>query len=158
MKLRAFSVSVLILILVGIAVSCRPALVEAQARRRPAPRPAPSAAVLAQDQPGPVAPLPPTYWPESIDSLWESTKVHVQVKGTVAYVHVADNALNRIELKLGDKHGHFLACILATDVGQPIVGTEVIVFGTRKQYSVADRGQGALEINPVVQITYTEEK
>jgi hypothetical protein len=101
------------------------------------------------------AATPATYFPETIDSLWGSKHPHVVVGGVVATV--AGKADSSVEFMLGDEHGHFVNCVVpAGQHLQPRVGVEVLVYGTRKVYSVSDRGQGVREINPVEKIEPVE--
>jgi hypothetical protein len=116
-----------------------------------------------------VAPVKPiVYVPVTIDSLWDSKAQTVQLTGTVAVVSVTNNEKDKrpvISFMLGDSHGHFVRCVLPHDepqagptpyVDQPRVGLQVIVFGTRRPYSVEERGQGVVEIDPVAKIQLVE--
>ena len=116
-----------------------------------------------------VAPVKPiVYVPVTIDSLWDSKAQTVQLTGTVAVVSVTNNADAKrpvISFMLGDTHGHFVRCVLPHDepqqgstpyVDQPRVGLNVIVFGTRRPYAIAERGQGVVEIDPVAKIQLVE--
>jgi len=95
------------------------------------------------------------YYPETIDSLWTSTKVRVQITGTVAAVSLDDH--RNITFRIGDTHGHFVGCVIPKGTGdQPRVGVEIVVSGVRKQWSVPERGQGVVEINPVERIEPVE--
>jgi len=116
-----------------------------------------------------IAPVKPiVYVQETIDSLWASKATTVQLQGTVAVVSVTNNEHDKrpvISFMLGDTHGHFVRCVLPHSepqagptpyVDQPRVGLQVTVFGTRRPYSVEERGQGVVEIDPVAKITPVE--
>jgi len=116
-----------------------------------------------------VAPVKPiVYVPETIDALWASKATTVQIQGTVAVVSVTNNEKDKrpvISFMLGDAHGHFIRCVLPHDepqagptpyVDQPRVGLTVIVFGTSRPYSIEERGQGVVEIDPVARIQLVE--
>lgn len=88
------------------------------------------------------------YFPEAIDSLWASTHTQIVVGGTVAAVSLDER--HAITFRIGDQHGHFVNCVWPVGKGeQPKVGVELRVYGVRKQWSVPERGQGVVEINPV---------
>jgi len=110
----------------------------------------------------------PVFYPETIDSLWDSTHTTVQLQGTVAVVSTTPDRNGKpiISFMLGDRHGHFIRCVLPHDepqngptpyVDQPRVGLTVIVFGTRVKYSVEERGQGVVEIDRVAKIVLVVE-
>ena len=113
-------------------------------------------------------PKPIVYVPVTIDSLWDSKAQTVQLAGTVAVVSVTNNEHDKrpvISFMLGDRHGHFVRCVLPHSepqagptpyVDQPRVGLTVTVFGTRRPYSIEERGQGVVEIDPVAKITPVE--
>lgn len=96
-----------------------------------------------------------TYFPESIDSLWNSKHTNVVIGGVVAAVSLDEHS--RVEFRIGDHHGHFVNCVMKPGLSiQPAVGIEILVSGTRKVYPVSERGQGVVEINPVDSIVPVE--
>jgi hypothetical protein len=111
----------------------------------------------------------PVYTPLLIDQLWESSAPAVTIQGAVApgvfFEPVASGL--QVTFRIGDAHGHFLPCVLLVVKGSdgvhylstipiPEAGQVVVVSGVRKVYPVSERGQGALEINPVAKVQRVE--